>query len=183
MCWGFREPFCSYAGKTYEVMRLLHDSIPGIKWIPEPYIKGKILMNGDLVDVEGWFRHTECLHFVVLEPWIGLTCPKCARIPQENDFNLRVRREDRSIDKRGFRSCQRGRCLDYLLIAEVGNHGRELAKIFKIEKMYHWAAKARIVQLKVKRPTLCEAARESSAYGNVLKFCNEILAAHRTGAF
>lgn len=53
MCWGFRGPFCSYARKTYEVMRLLHDSIPGLKWFPKPYIKGKILMNGDLVDVEG----------------------------------------------------------------------------------------------------------------------------------
>ena len=85
-------------------------------------------MKGDLVDVEGCFRHTECLRFVVGEPWIGLVCPKCARIPQENDFNLRVRREDRSINKRGFWSCQRGRHLDYLLIEKVGHHGRELAK-------------------------------------------------------
>lgn len=183
MCWGFRGPFCSYAGKKYEVMRLLHDSIPGLKWFPEPYIKGKILVNGDLVDVEGCFRHTECLRFAAVEPWIGLTCPMCARIPQENDFNLRVRREDRNIDKRGSRSCQPGRRLDYLWIVEVGHHSRELAKKFKLEKMYHWAAKARIVQLKVKRPTLREVARESSASGNVLKFCNDILAAHRSGAF
>ena len=107
----------------------------------------------------------------------------CARIPQEDDFNLRVRREDRSIDKRGSRSCQRGRRLEYLSIVEVGYRGKELAKKFKLEQMYHWVAKARIVQLKVKRPTLHEVARESSTSGNVLKFCNDIIAAHRSGAF
>ena len=49
--------------------------------------------------------------------------------------------------------------------------------------MYHGAAKARIVQLKIKRPTLREAAQQASSEHNVFKFCNNIIAAHRTGAF
>ena len=39
------------------------------------------------------------------------------------------------------------------------------------------------MQLKVKGPTLEEMAKESSSEHNLLKFCNNILNAHRTGAF
>lgn len=39
------------------------------------------------------------------------------------------------------------------------------------------------MQLKVKRPTLAEMAKNSMADHNVHKFCHNILNAHRTGAF
>lgn len=51
-----------------------------------------------------------------------------------------------------------------------------------MQKMYHWAAKAKIVQLKVKRPTLKEATREACEGHELLKFCNSIIAAHMIGA-
>lgn len=47
----------------------------------------------------------------------------------------------------------------------------------------HLAARARIVQLKVKRPTLRELAKEASSEHNVTKFCTSIINAHKSGAF
>jgi len=49
--------------------------------------------------------------------------------------------------------------------------------------MYHWAAKLRIAQLKIKRPTLKKLAMAASNNHNVYKFFGDILRAHRTGAF
>jgi hypothetical protein len=49
--------------------------------------------------------------------------------------------------------------------------------------MYHWAAKRRIVQIKMKRPTLCEAAKAALDSEDIFKFCNNIIAVHHMGAF
>lgn len=76
-----------------------------------------------------------------------------------------------------------GRRVGYLQSLEVSGQSRALAKKYRLEKLQSWGVKARIAQLKVKRPTLKEAAALSSSDGNVFKFCNNILAAHRTGAF
>lgn len=39
------------------------------------------------------------------------------------------------------------------------------------------------MQLKAKRPTMREMTMNASLDNNVLKFCNSIICAHRTGAF
>lgn len=44
------------------------------------------------------------------------------------------------------------------------------------------AAKATIVQLKLKRPTLKESAKQACNGGDLLKFCNNIVTAYRIGA-
>ena len=56
-------------------------------------------------------------------------------------------------------------------------------KKLRIERMNHCLARANIVRLKVRCPTLKEVANECSQQANVLKFCNNIISAHRTGAF
>ena len=53
----------------------------------------------------------------------------------------------------------------------------------KAEKLLHFSLRARIVQLKVKRPSLRELARDASGSHNALKFCHSILNAYRCGAF
>ena len=65
----------------------------------------------------------------------------------------------------------------------MNSHSRQLSKKFRRERSLHWAAKARIVQLKVKRPTLKESAKLASDEHDLMKFCNNILAAHRSGVF
>ena len=92
-------------------------------------------------------------------------------------------REDCAIKKRGCRTIASGRRVAYLTIPELVNHARDMRKELRLEKLNHWSVRARIVQLKVKRPTLKEVAKQSSFEHNLLKFCNNILNAHRTGAF
>lgn len=58
-----------------------------------------------------------------------------------------------------------------------------MSKQLKIERLHHRAAKLRITQLKVKRPTLKESAIAASNEHNLYKFCGDILSAHRSGAF
>ena len=64
-------------------------------------------------------------------------------------------------------------------IIELAKHGREISKKLKVKKLLHLLACARIVQLKVSRPSLRELAREaSSGENNVLKFCHSIINGH-----
>ena len=53
----------------------------------------------------------------------------------------------------------------------------------KIQKSYHWAIKRQILKLKIKRPTIKEAARSAIECYNLLKFCRDIIVAHQTGTF
>ena len=49
--------------------------------------------------------------------------------------------------------------------------------------MYPCLARANIARLEVCRPTLKEVANACSHQANVLKFCDNIISAHRTWAF
>jgi len=112
-----------------------------------------------------------------------LACSMCASIPLENDFRKRVVREDRSIEKRGTRTTGAGMRLGYLFVFELAKYGRDMRRKLQTEKLLHLSARARIVQLKVKRPSLRELAREVGRGHNVIKFCHSIINAHRLGAF
>ena len=57
------------------------------------------------------------------------------------------------FEKRGCMSSERGRRLGYLFQDELGAHGRVIRKNLELESFYHWAARARVLQLKVKRHT------------------------------
>jgi hypothetical protein len=115
--------------------------------------------------------------------FFNFVCYVCSTISLENDLKRKVLREERNLDKRGTRSTGGGRRIGYLQISEFAKHNRELSRKLKYEKFLHLAARARIVQRKVKRPTLRELAREVSSKHNVTKFCTSIINAHRSGAF
>jgi hypothetical protein len=66
---------------------------------------------------------------------------------------------------------------------ELQDSKRRLQLLVKLHKLYHWAAKRRIIQLKIKHPILKEAAQSAIQSHDLLKFCQNIIAAHRTGAF
>lgn len=66
----------------------------------------------------------------------------CASIPLENDFRLRVVREDRAREKRGSWGTGSGRCLGYLSIFELSSHSRETTNKYCEERMNHWVAKS-----------------------------------------
>jgi hypothetical protein len=184
ICWGFRGPSCSYGGKPYNIRALVNDAHPGKNWFAEPCLRGEVMLEGGLLTVEGAFRHRNCLRISASDDGFeNLTCTKCASIPSEDDFRMRVLREDRAIEKRGTRSTGSGRRVGYLHMLEVNSHSRQLSQKFRRERSLHWAAKARIVQLKVKRPTLKESAKLASDEHDLMKFCNNILAAHRSGVF
>jgi hypothetical protein len=53
----------------------------------------------------------------------------------------------------------------------------------KLQRLYRWAAKRRTMQFKIKRPTLKEAIQSAMECHDLLKFCQNIIAAHQTGAF
>jgi len=70
--------------------------------------------------------------------------------------------EDRSIEKRETISTGVGRRLGYLSMTEWAKHGWDLRRKLKAEKLMHMSARARIVQLKVKRLSLWKLARDAS---------------------
>ena len=96
---------------------------------------------------------------------------------------MRIVHEDNACEKEDVCDTGSGRRLGYLHAVELASYSRNIKRELKMQKMYYWAAKAKIVQLKVKRLTLKEAAREACEGHELLKFCNSIIAAHRTRAF
>lgn len=184
MCWGFRGPRTSYAGKSYEVSGLFFDIKPGQYWYPEPWLQETFVVDGICVNINGTFRHRSCLRVSTdNKPWSNLTCSMCGSIPSLTDFKLRVIREDKCLTKRGMRTTESGRRIGYLSLLELTSHSRSVSSKLRSERLLYRAAKLQIVQLKVKRPTLKESALAASSEHNVYKFCTQILAAHRSGAF
>jgi len=96
---------------------------------------------------------------------------------------MRVRREDQAFVKRRYHSSTTSIRLGYLSALEVSKYTRALSTKFRLEKLYYWHARTRIVQLKAKRPTIRESAMNAFTNYNLIKFCNNIISAHRIGAF
>ena len=134
--------------------------------------------------VGGAFQHRKCNRISMpMELFQYLTCSMCAEIPLENNFRMRVRREDQALVKRGHCSTTNGIRLGYLFALEVSMHTRFVSKNLRLENLHHWHARVHIVQLKVRRPTLCESTMQALFDKNLMKFCNNIINAHRIGTF
>lgn len=124
-----------------------------------------------------------CSFLYYRQRFTNLTCSLCVQIPHLSDFKNKVLTEDYTIDKRSCRTTSTGRKVGYLTVVKLVCDGKDLRKWLRLEKLHHWDSKARIVQLKVKWPTLREMARQSSSEHNLFKFCNNILNAYRMSAF
>lgn len=61
---------------------------------------------------------------------------------------------------------------------EIAKHSCELSRTLRYEKLLHPATCARIVQLKVKDPTLRELARDAFVKHKIIRFCTNIINAH-----
>jgi hypothetical protein len=119
----------------------------------------------------------------VREAFTNFTCSFCARIPKEDDFRKRVCRESKALEKRGTRGHACGRRLDYLFVQELAFHSQRLVRKYREERALHWSSKARIAQLRMSTRGLRLSTDESFNRKDVLSFCNNILATHRTNAF
>jgi hypothetical protein len=65
--------------------------------------------------MKGVFRHCNCKRvFVLPDPFPEFMCSNYVRISKENDFRMRVRREEFAIEKRGSRGTRVDRQLGYL---------------------------------------------------------------------
>jgi hypothetical protein len=182
--WGNRRPTCIYSGKSYDITGLFMDPMPGFNWIPEPHTKGTFMYNDKLHFVSGCFRHKVYKRFSSSgEPFTDFTCSECCSILQESDFRMRVICEDVSLEKRGRRSTGLGRRLGYLSNAELVAHSRSLRKRLNHEKLKVWYHKKKVVQLQMTRPNLKDISHECLNRKDVMLFCQNIVVAHRTGAF
>lgn len=141
-------------------------------------------MNGETIDNNGTFRHKSCNRVDTFGfGFSSLMCSMCFAIPLENDFRKNILREDITFEKMGTRTTWAERRVGHLSNYELGKHNYDLSRKLKMEKFLHSAARARIVQFKVKRPTLRELGRGASSEHNVIKLCTNIINAHRCGAF
>jgi hypothetical protein len=184
MCWGFWLPSYDYAGKTFSVKALHCDGNPGGNWYAEPETSVNVLNNNKEVHIFGTFIYRRYIRFSVFgEPFLNLICSMYTQIPQGKDFRMRVVHEHRALEKRGECDIGLGRRLEYLQVIELAEYSRCIKSQLKMQRLYHWAAKARIVQLNVKMPTLKEVAREGSETNELFKFCNNIIVVHKAGAF
>jgi hypothetical protein len=96
---------------------------------------------------------------------------------------MRVMREDSSLEKRGNRNTGTGRRLGFLSVLELAAHSRIITKKYRIERAYHAHNRRRVSQLKMFRPLLKQLVGIGDPATDVLKFCTNIVAAHRTSAF
>ena len=136
MCYGFRGPIVSYGGNFYPVRALLDDPHSGVLWYPEPELIASVHVRKENVEVRGTFRHRNCDRLAIgMQPFVNLTCCKCALIPLQHDFRMRVRREESALLKRGHHSTALGIRLDYLFVLEVSRHTRSLSKKFRLQKL------------------------------------------------
>jgi hypothetical protein len=102
LCWGFSQPRCLYAGRSYDIRGLLSDPMPRKNWVPKPSTKRSFEFGGISVAIHGCFRHKCCTRFSSSEePFPNFSCMYCKTVPQESDFRMRVLREDASLQKRG----------------------------------------------------------------------------------
>ena len=184
LCWGFWKKTTQYGGKVYKVDGLLNDPKPGGVWVTEPITSADFIFNNKKMVVSGCFRHISCKRLSLTgEPFPNLMCANCEGIVHATDFRLRVYREGRALVKRGARNTYIGRRVDYLSSQELATHSDALAKKYREEKSLHWLMKSRVPQLKMRQRGLKLSAVESFNRKDVLSFCNNILAAHRTNAF
>jgi hypothetical protein len=173
-----------YAGKSYDIRGLLIDPKPGKNWEPEPLTKATFECDGSSHVIDGCFHHRSCARFSLLgEPFIDFCCPECQVIPKETDFRLRVLCEDDSLTKRGSRSIGLGRQLGYLSTSELASQSRLLHMKLNHEKLKVWYHKKKVVQLRVSRPDLKDVSLECIHPKDLLVFCQNIVATHRSGAF
>ena len=109
MCYGFKGPIVEYGGFSYSIKALLNDPNFSGQWYPKPHLHAVVHVDGVEITVSGAFRHTKC-YCVSLSslPFPNLTCSMCTLIPSENDFRLRIKREDMALVKRGQRSTTTG---------------------------------------------------------------------------
>jgi hypothetical protein len=115
VCWGLWQKFVYVDGCETDVKPFLLDQKQGANWSCEPYLEVEIDFEGQLIVIDGCFRHRACQRFdVSLEGYADFTCKLCACIPQEPDFRGRIRREHEAEEKRGRRDTGQGRRLDYL---------------------------------------------------------------------
>jgi len=161
---------------------LLNDRHCGIDWYLEPHLSAKIQVKGRVVKVNGgfWHRKYSCMSMAE-EPFKNLTCSICALIPLQNDFKMRIIREDFVVTKRGHRSTTSGIRLGYLSTYKVNKHTRNMSKQLRLKKLHYWHARTRFVQLKARRPTLRESAKNAASDNNLIKFCNNIISVYRIG--
>ena len=95
MCYGYRGSTFEYGGNFYVVNVLLNDPHSSVEWYSEPHLRVDVEVRGVVVHVSCTFWHRKCVRMVRgLEPFPNLTCPMCAQIPRENDFRMRIIRED-----------------------------------------------------------------------------------------
>ena len=184
LCWGYWNKITKYAGKVYQIDALLNDPKPGALWSAKPNTSAEFIYKNKKVVVTGCFQHVHCKWLTFTgTPYTNFSCDKCSELVLAKDFRFRVLREGRALVKQGLRGTECGRRVDYLSSTKLAAHSRQLAKKFRHEKAMKWVLKARVAQLKVKQWGLKLSALENFNREDVLSFCNNILAAHRTNAF
>jgi hypothetical protein len=73
---------------------------------------------------------------------MGFTYSFCSWIAKEHDFKKRVFREHKADEKRGTRSTESGRRIDYLLARELAFYRRKLGRKIREERALYWTMKA-----------------------------------------
>jgi hypothetical protein len=144
----------------------------------------KFKFGDGLVDIFGCFCYVMCLRVSASRlPFTGFTCSFCSQIVKDHDFRKRVFREHKADEKRGTRSIESGRKIDFFSTRELAFHRRKLGQKIREERALHWTIRARVAELKISTRGLRLGVEENFNRKDVLSFCNNILAVNRTNAF
>jgi hypothetical protein len=96
---------------------------------------------------------------------------------------MKVMREESVVEKRGSRNTGEGRQLGYLSIFELAIHSRIISKKHRLEKAFHVHSKHKLVQLRIYKPLFSKLEElEDGDSTDVMKFCINVVSAHRTNA-
>jgi hypothetical protein len=95
---------------------------------------------------------------------------------------MRVLCEERAVEKKGTRSTCPRRRTGYMQVFELTKNSRNIRKKYRAERTHHAHQKRRLAQLQIYKPVL-ELLEIGDVKHDILKFCTNIIATHRTNSF
>lgn len=184
LCWGFWQNTYKVEDTIVDLKPFLDDYRGGASWDCESATMTTFLSREEVISIHGTFRHKECKRVNADGvPFDNFQCSKCASIPKEQDFCMRLFREKRAFESRGSRDTGGGRRLDFMTNSEILGIARSKGIVIRRLKKEIWFIRTKVAALSVKVRSLQESTFEAMERGDVRKFCYDIVNAHKFGLF
>lgn len=160
-CMGYYHDTATYNGREVDVTGVRkHCCHPGKTWFASPHHTGVVTEKGVGVHVEGTFFHKECE---------GIFCEKCPTIVRQDDFRMRVHRDEKREVPVGSRAGVQGVQYAAMIGQELRQVSRkQTATMRKLQvRVLTLARSLCVAQSRLSKPDLSGRATEALRRGQV----------------